>query len=224
MYQSVNGINLYYEMSGSGEPFILLHGNGESHKIFDRLILQLSGSYRVYAIDSRGHGKSSKVKSLDYETMSEDIAEFITKLKLNKPILYGFSDGGILGLMIAYKYPDMLSKLIISGANAHPSGIINKYLRVMKLVYGISRSNKFKLMLTQPDISDEELGRIKAQTLVLAGSNDMIKEEHTRHMAECIPGSKLQIIEGEDHMSYVVHSLKLYDIIKPFIEENSEND
>jgi pimeloyl-ACP methyl ester carboxylesterase len=116
-------ITLYYEKTGQGKPIILLHGNGENHKIFDELVLQLSREYTVYAIDSRGHGKSSKTKSLDYYRMAEDIAGFIKLLNIEKPILYGFSDGGILGLIIGFRYPQLLSKLIISGANIRPEGI-----------------------------------------------------------------------------------------------------
>ncbi len=220
MLIKVNGVTLYYEISGQGKPIILLHGNGENHKIFDKSIDKLKENYTVYAIDSRGHGESTKVKDLDYNIMAEDIAEFIRALQLDKPILYGFSDGGILGLIIAFRYPDLLSKLIVSGANVQPEGVKKRHIHVFKIIYFITRSRNFNLMLSQPHISDEELSRIKAQTLVLAGSNDMITEEHTRHIARCIPYSSMEIIEGETHSSYVVHSEKLFLIIKSFLENN----
>jgi pimeloyl-ACP methyl ester carboxylesterase len=218
MYQKVNGITLYYEKSGQGRPIILLHGNGENHKIFDVLIPELSKNHTVYAIDSRGHGKSTKVKTLDYYSMAEDIAGFIKTLSIEKPILYGFSDGGILGLIIAFRYPQLLSKLIVSGANIRPEGVKLKYIKSFRLIYFITRSSKYRLMLTQPDIKDEDLKKITVVTYVLAGSDDMIEEIHTRHIAECIPKSTLKILDGEDHMSYVTHSPKLYGIIKPFLE------
>jgi pimeloyl-ACP methyl ester carboxylesterase len=217
MFQEVNGIRIYYEQYGQGRPIILLHGNGENHKIFNKLINQLQKRYTVYAIDSRGHGKSTKVKELDYETMTEDIVAFIRTLKLEKPILYGFSDGGIMGIILASKYPGLLSKLIISGANLNPAGVKEKDMKLFRLIYRITKSIKFLMMLTQPNIHEEELNKIDIPTLVLAGSNDLIKEEHTRLIANKIPGSTLRILEGENHMSYVVHSPKLYDIINPFL-------
>lgn len=218
MIIQLNGVELFYEKVGQGKPIILLHGNGESHQIFDVLIKQLSKQYTVYAIDSRGHGKSSKVKQLDYNCMMEDIASLIKELNLESPILYGFSDGGIIGLLLASKYPDLLSKLIVSGANVTPDGLDNSILRYMRIVHFFTRSAKIKMMLTQPNISSDELQRIRIPVLVLAGEKDMIKLEHTKYIAKQIPNHQLNIINGESHGSYIVHSDKLYGIIKPFID------
>jgi len=218
MYVKVNGIDLFYEKTGQGRPIILLHGNGESHKIFDVLTGQLSPKYTVYAIDSRGHGKSGKTKRLDYGDMARDIAAFINELGIEKPMLYGFSDGGIIGLLLAIHYPALLSKLIISGANTRPDGINNIWTFLIKASYCFTRSNKDKLMLTQPNITDAELNSIAIPTLILAGSKDMIKAEHTRNIAQNIPSSTLKILDGETHASYVINSEKLYGIIEPFLQ------
>ncbi len=217
MYQEVNQIKIYYHKLGKGDPILLLHGNGESHKIFDKLSKILSEGFTVYAIDSRGHGESTPVKELNYLDMVEDIAEFIKCKDIQKPILYGFSDGGIIGLILAAKYPDMLSKLIISGANTNPQGVKKNYLRLFKLIYFFTRNPKFKLMVTQPDIKVEELNKIIIPTIVLAGSKDLIYEEHTREIAKEIPNSVLKILEGEDHGSYVVDNDKLYKIIEDYL-------
>ena len=127
-----NNVKLNYEVFGEGTPIILLHGNGEDIKIFDKLILKLKSKYKVYAIDSRCHGKSEKTKNISYELMCDDIIDFIKKLKIKKPILYGFSDGGIIGLLLAIKNSKILSKLIVSGANLDPKGF-----KLMMRVYTI---------------------------------------------------------------------------------------
>ena len=215
MYQQLKEVSLYYEKSGQGKPILLLHGNGETHDIYDKLIPKLSTDYTVYAIDSRGHGNSSKVQTLDYGQMAEDIVQFISLQNITNPILYGFSDGGIIGLIIAVRYPELLSKLIISGANINPKGIKTKYIWLIRLLYIFTRDAKYQLMLTQPNISEAELKRIKSNTLVLAGSKDVIVETHTKYIASCIQNSTLQIIAGETHDSYVVHSDRLYDVIVP---------
>ena len=219
MFIKVNGIDLFYEKSGQGSPIILLHGNGEDHRIFDILTKDLASNYTVYQIDSRDHGQSSQVKSLDYESMAEDIAAFIQSLQIEKALLYGFSDGGIIGLLLAIKYKNMLSKLIISGANIRPDGLKNFIRILMKTAYFLTRNRKLKLMLTQPHITEESLHNIVTPTYILAGSNDLIKDEHTRMIAANIKNSVLQILPGENHASYVTHSAKLYHIIKPFLDE-----
>jgi len=215
---NVKGIELFYNVSGEGPPVILLHGNGQDHTIFRVLIKKLSANYTVYAIDSRDHGKSSRVKRLDYISKMEDFVEFIHVLEIHKPIVYGFSDGGIIGLLLAIYHPDLLSKLIISGANINPDGVKRFFILLMKIGFFFTRSNKLKLMLTQPDIPEEDLYTIKTPTLVLAGHNDIIKEEHTKLIARSIEGSELRILPGESHTSYVLHNEKLYSIIKSFIE------
>ena len=90
---NVNDVNIFYEEYGKGQPIILLHGNSETHEIFDKLIEQLKENYKVYAIDSRCHGKSENTNEISYDLMSDDIISFIKVLKIEKPILYGFSDG-----------------------------------------------------------------------------------------------------------------------------------
>jgi len=217
---SVNGVNLYYKKSGSGAPILLLHGNGQDHTIFRVLIKKLSADYTVYAIDSRGHGRSSRVKHLDYMSKMKDVAEFIKDLGIIDPVIYGFSDGGIIGLLLAIHHPEYLSKLIISGANTNPDGIKRLPFLLIKFWYFFTRNNKLELMLTQPDISDAELNSIVTPTLVLAGHHDFIKEEHTVSIANNIPGSKLKILRGESHTSYVLNSTKIYDIIISFLRED----
>ena len=212
----VNQTSLYYEIKGVGAPLILLHGNGETHAIFDALAEKLSVSYCVYAVDSRAHGQSDDAL-LDYAEMAQDVVEFIQLLQLDKPILYGFSDGGIIGLLLAMKHPQILSKLIISGANLCPAGIKRRYVLAMRAVYLFTRNSKFKLMLTQPNIAPEDLCKIKTPTLVLAGSGDVVREAHTKEIAAHIPGASLRILPGESHASYVFDNEKLYEILMPFL-------
>lgn len=219
MYIKINGTELFYERTGCGKPIILLHGNGEDHTIFGGLIKQLSSDYTVYAVDSRGHGKSSKVNHYDYKVMMADIAQLIGQLKIEKPVVYGFSDGGIIGLLLAIEYPQMLSKLMISGVNLNPGGLKPFEHFLMRAVYFFTRNPKYRLMLTQPDITEADLKRVAVPTVVLAGSKDLIKENHTIMIADGISSSRLMIQEGEDHASYVLDNNKLYDIIQPFLGE-----
>ncbi len=208
-----NDVNLYYEQTGTGRPLILLHGNGETHKIFDKAIPILSEHFTVYAIDTRGHGQSDAVSEYHYDDIAEDIKCFIEELDLHKPILYGFSDGGIIGLLLGAKYPGLLSQMIISGANLSPDGIRTGWLKFFQLLNRIVKEPKMTMMLAEPNITAEMPGRIEIPTTVLAGSHDMIKEDHTKYIAANIKKSTLRIIKGEGHGSYIVHSKKIAELI-----------
>ena len=213
----VNNVNLYYEEYGNGQPIILLHGNQETHEIFDKLIDKLKENYKVYAIDSRCHGKSENPIDISYDLMCDDIIEFIKKLNIQKPILYGFSDGGIVGLLIAIKEPNLLSNLIISGANITPDVLTFFDNMITKLFYFFTRSKYIKMMLDEPNIPLRDLKKINIPVHVLAGEKDVIKYEHTKLIADNISNSTLEIIKNENHGSYIIHSDKLYEIIKKYI-------
>lgn len=114
---------IYYEKCGSGKPLILLHGNKEDHTIFNKLINALMDRFTIYALDSRGHGKSGITDEFHYSDMADDVLNLIDELKLDKPCFYGFSDGGIIGLLCCIKRPDAFEKMIISGANITTKGL-----------------------------------------------------------------------------------------------------
>ena len=215
MIAKVNEIELYYEKLGEGRPLIMVHGNGEDHSIFDKAADILKDDFTCYLLDSRDHGKSTKTDTLHYEDMAEDMTAFMEELGLEDAVFYGFSDGGIVGLMAAAK-SSHISTLITSGANITPDGVKPGLKAFIKFLYFFFKDPKFALMLNEPHISDELLRSIKAKTLVLAGSRDLVTEEETRHIAETVPGAELRILKGEGHGSYIVHKAKIAEIIKEF--------
>lgn len=217
MYAIVNGLKLFYHKEGSGRPVILLHGNGEDHTIFDVATKELARSYTVYALDSRSHGKSDPVPTLTYREMAEDVAAFIRQQGLEKPALVGFSDGGVVALLVALRWPDLPGRLVVAGANMTPAGIRQPWRTLMRVQNRISPDPKLDLMLTQPHLAGWQLTGITAPTLVLAGEKDLIDESQTRRIARSIPGAKLLILPGETHGSYVVHSDKLYPAMASFL-------
>lgn len=217
MYAMVNGLKLYYHKEGSGRPVILLHGNGEDHTIFDVAIRDLARSYTVYALDSRSHGKSDPVPTLSYREMAEDVAAFIRAQGLEKPALVGFSDGAVVALLVALRWPELPGKLVVAGANMTPAGIKQPWRTLMRVQNRISPDPKLDLMLTQPHLAGWQLTGITVPTLVLAGEKDLIDEAQTRRIARSIPGAKLLILPGETHGSYVVHSDKFYPAMAPFL-------
>jgi pimeloyl-ACP methyl ester carboxylesterase len=213
MFIKLDDVTLFYEKTGSGDPLILLHGNGGDHQTFSHAIEDLSRVYTVYAVDSRNHGQSTMTSEFHYETMALDIEQMIEKLKLNNVTMVGFSDGGILCLITASKQPNWLKKIIVMGANLYPSGVKPSVNNEAIRDYEQSGNPYLKMMLEEPMITNKMLHRINVPTVVTAGSDDMIMKGHTKKIANHIKGSELIILDGETHESYVVRGSHLVDII-----------
>ena len=213
MIQRANGISIYYEKEGSGKPMILLHGNGEDHTTFSEATAILKDRFTIYALDTRGHGRSSGSRDMHYSTFAEDVKAFIDALSIEKPTVLGFSDGAITALMLASSYPDSVSAVISAGANTRPEGLTDEMLKDIRREYEATGSALLSLMLSEPDISKEDLGRITVPVLVVAGEHDAVKREDTEMIASSIPNSKLCILKGEDHASYIWHSEKIARLV-----------
>ncbi len=210
---------LFSEATGQGQPLILLHGNGETHAIFDKAVPLLAERFRVYAIDSRGHGQSFPVSEYHYQDMMEDLRQFIAGLGLEKPVICGFSDGGIVALLLASQHPEVPGRIIACGANTRPDGVKKLLLTVFRILGRLKPSPLLTLMLTEPHITPEQLGRIACPTLIAAGSKDLIRREHTEALAAAIPGARLRILPGEGHGSYIIGSEKIASLILDFASE-----
>lgn len=208
----INGIDIYYEQYGKGDTIILIHGNSESINSFTKQIPELSKHFYILAMDSRGQGNSSKDdKRMTYELMADDVNLFLEKLKIKNANVLGWSDGGNIGLILAMKYRDKVKRLAIMGANLFNDktsidGKINNELRAQrkKIIKEDSVKNRFRiemidLLLNEPKINPDDLKQIQCPTLVMAGSKDVIKEDHTRLIASKIKNSKLIIFENGTH-------------------------
>lgn len=218
MYIQLNGQVLYYEKAGEGSPLILLHGNGESHEIFAESMERLAAGHTVYAIDSRGQGLSATPKEFHYADMAQDVVNFIQSLEIEHPAIYGFSDGGIVALLVAMAHSDLLSCLMVSGVNLSPKGLCGSARREIKSIFRKNKSPLTEMMLLEPSIEEKDLAAISVPTLILAGEKDMVKPKETKKIAAAIPGASLTILPGEDHGSYVIHSDKLAPLLLDFMK------
>lgn len=223
MYADVNGMRIYYEESGSGRPLILLHGNGEDHTIFEEAAAVLNRRFRVIVPDSRGHGQSSPVREYHYADMADDMIAFMEQLDLRDAAFYGFSDGGIVGLLCAMR-TDRITDLITSGANLTPDGIVTKVKLEIRLAWILTKDDKQRMMLEEPNITAADLAKIHVPVLVLAGARDAVKEEETVRIAEGIPQSRLRILDDEDHGSYIVHSRKIGDLLFGWLNRKQKQE
>ena len=212
-------VTLAYETFGEGQPVLLIHGNGGSHHDLDTLAHQLANAgYKVYAPDSRGHGLNPPLNEYHYADMAEDMYQFCQALNIENPIVYGWSDGGIIALMLELSHPGTINKMIISGANIF-SGIDLGKQYPDSFFGGIGPTDPFyALMYYEPNIEASSLSHINCPVLVTAGQNDLIPEPHTRLIAQSIPNATLLILPEEDHFSYIVNHPKIGQIILQYLK------
>lgn len=204
-YINLDDAKIYYEEYGIGEPLILLEGNNGLISDFHNQIPFLSKQFRVIALDTRAQGKSLDFAEKDYgyEKLADDLFQIVKQLKLQKVNILGWSDGGITGLIFTSQNSNLVNKLITIGANTNPNGVKEELLLSIKERYENTDDEKEKrrlnLMINYPNISDNDLQKIKNPVLVIAGDNDEIKLEHTKKIAKKIENSKLQIIQNSTH-------------------------
>ena len=200
-------ISLYYEKRGAGEPLVLLHGNGEDGSYFLHQMEAFSREFLVYALDTRGHGRSPRGSApFTLSQFAEDLLAFLDEQGLKRVNLLGFSDGGNIALTFALRHPERVRRLVLNGANLTPRGV--KAWVQLPIVLGYQIASRLKspkartnaemlgLMVHEPQIPPSELAGLMMPVLVIAGTRDMIREDHTRLMAREIPGARLALIPG----------------------------
>lgn len=219
MYITVNDITLHYECLGSGKEILFIPGNGTSYKYMVRLAKMIAKDYKVYLIDRRGQGKSSKKCKIDYELELKDIYEFIQALNLDKPYILAHSGGAAIAMMFVLKYSDKVEKLILCSGTTNVHGTSAKYIKRWKLYskIGLINSRLLNMVLNQKDITKDIL-KITIDTLVLAGEKDIILKEHTHTIASKIPNCKLKIYDNQNHTSYITNATCYKDIMN-FLKE-----
>lgn len=197
-FVNINGLNMYYEIHGEGEPLLILHGGAGSMEDMKSLINFFSDRYMVIANDRQGHGKTLDLDGdLSYERMTENTVDLLDYLKQDRVNVIGFSDGGIIALTLAIKYPERLKKAVYIGTNYHHDGIPESekdWIRTSELNDKIK-----KLWLTSPTFSEEELNRIKCPSLIVIGDRDGLYLEHTISLFRNVKNSELSIIPNATH-------------------------
>jgi pimeloyl-ACP methyl ester carboxylesterase len=208
-----DGVKIYYEIYGAGEPLLLIHGNGESITSFSAQIDFFRRRYRVIAMDSRDQGKSAdSPDKLTYEKMAGDQAALLEHVKSAPAYVLGWSDGGIEALLLGIYYPAKVRKIVSMAANLDPQGAYPEVIAMAKsqldaipasvraTAQGKRDLKVGQLVLDEPHIDPRSLEKITAPTLVLAGDHDLIIDEHTLQIFHHIPNSELGIFPNATHM------------------------
>lgn len=219
---TINSNTIHYAVRGpqDGKPVVLLHGNGGSFKSMRTQAMQLARKgYRVFSPDSRGQGLNTPVDEYHYADMADDHWKLISALGLKKPAVYGWSDGGILALMIEMEHPGTCSLIAAAGANLFPDcGEDFEEFKKWILEQGTPLA---MMMLSEPDIDPKALCAIKCPALVTVGDKDLISVEHTKLIADNIPGCELVIVKNATHSSYIKKNPRMGHLLLDFFKKNN---
>jgi len=210
-----DGVKLYYEVYGAGEPLLLIHGNNLGIFSLSAQIDYFRKRYKVIAMDSRDQGRSGdSPDKITYEKMTDDLAALIDHLKTGPVNVLGWSDGGIEALLLGIRHPAKVKKIAADAANLNPTedafspevlalveSMVDSVPPAAKETPQGKRDLKVtQMMLDEPHIDVKALEAITAPTLVLAGDHDVIRDEHTLEIYHHIPKSQLCIFPDATHM------------------------
>jgi pimeloyl-ACP methyl ester carboxylesterase len=220
-YYPVRGINIYTEQYGSGQPLLLIHGNGGSINSMATIIPFFSEHYKVIAVDSRAHGKTiDAADSLSFEMMADDEAALLDQLHIDSAYVIGWSDGGIIALVMAMRHPNKVIKLASTGANLWPdsTALVPAVWKDEKNYYDSNRlkirtsaeeKNDWKVFMLdwlQPNIALSALKQIVCPALIISGDHDLINLEHTLKIYQNIPNANLWVLPDSGHGTLEEHT------------------
>ena len=209
-----DGVTLYYETYGQGEPLLLVHGNGASIGTLAAQINHFKAKYRVIAMDSRDHGRSADSEEpITYEKMTDDLAALIDHLKVGPVDVVGWSDGGVEALLLGVRHPGKVKKIVSMAANLNPSpeafgpevAALLKSLtelpdKAKNTPEGRRQLKVAGMMLKEPNIPPAMLAKVAAPTLVLASDHDLVRLEHVVTIYRSLPNAQLAIFPNATHM------------------------
>jgi len=247
-YAPVNGINMYYEIHGEGEPLVLIHGGGSTIQTsFGRILPVLTQHYKVIAVELQAHGHTSDRNAPEsFEQDADDVAALLKHLSINKANILGFSNGGSTTMQIAIRHPEVVDKIVVASGAYQREGFIpgffegfpkatletmpqplrDAFLKIKQ--DSAALKNMFEKdvarMMAFKDWNDDDLKSIKAPALIINADKDVITNEHALKMSKLIPHAELMIIPGT-HGAYLgeictaVPGSKLPEMTVAIIEE-----
>jgi pimeloyl-ACP methyl ester carboxylesterase len=234
------GAHIHYVSYGQGDPILLLHG-GLSNKLswFSQIPWLVTAGRRVVLIDTRGHGDSTPGNTrLSYQVFVEDTQQVLDKLGIRRTDIVGWSDGGIIALLLGLEAPQRVGRIVAISANFHPSGLIPEADRIQNVPHRFSR-NKIAgwlrswwsgageqhaaleteikaLWRTAPQLDHSDLQAITAPTLVIAGENDIIELSHSGELAKMLANARLEIVLEAGHAPPATHAGQINPLIASF--------
>jgi pimeloyl-ACP methyl ester carboxylesterase len=242
-YVDVGGLNTWYDEQGAGDPLVLLHGGLCTNETWGAQLPVFAERFRVLAPERRAHGHTADVDGpLTYADMAADTIGFLDAIVGGPAHLVGWSDGGIVGLLVAIERPDLVRSLVAIGANYDAAGIVPEAdgmfesmtpdgpeTEMFRTLYQMHSPDgpdhwpvvlaKFgEMLVREPHIPLEDLARVTAPVLVLVGDDDMVTLEHTVLLYRAIPAAQLAVVPGASHVVVMEKPELVNGLVLEFLE------
>jgi pimeloyl-ACP methyl ester carboxylesterase len=243
-YVELPGVRTWYEVEGQGDPLLLLHGGFCTNETWGPQRADFAAEHRVFLPERRAHGHTPDVEGpLSYNDMADDTIEFLNSVVGGPAHLVGWSDGGIVALLVAIARPDLVRKIAVTGANFNPAPQIGPAegldeldadapgMEMFRTMYEAASPDgpehwpvvvgkMAEMLRAEPDIPIEDLGDIGAPTLVLVGDDDFIPLEHTIELYRAIPHSELAVVPGTSHAHFMEKPSLVDRIVLDFLDND----
>ena len=242
-YINLRGHQIYnYEWDNQGEAMVLLHGGLSKTASWDYLMVPaLEDEFHVFAYDRTAHGfTGDQTGSLHFEFQAKEAIAYLEDVVKEPAHLIGYSDGGIIALMVAIARPELVKSIVAIGANFHYSAPLSDFAEAKvseedQAEYNLISPDAPHTLLektirmnqiwkTEPDIALSDIATIQCPVLVLAGDDDVIKHEHTIALYEALPLGQLAIIPGTSHGVVKEKPALMLAVITQFLEDLSYPD
>jgi pimeloyl-ACP methyl ester carboxylesterase len=207
---NVNGMQMYYEVSGSGEPLIILHGAYMNIPAMGAIVPLLARTHRIYALELQGHGRTTDIdRPITYPNLADDVAGFMDAVGLRKADVFGYSMGAATGLQLAIRHPAMVNRLVVSSVAYDASGLQPEFksmlpqLTVDMLPAALEQdyrklaanpngfrelARKLIALEHEPMAWEADLKAMKTPVLIISGDADVATLEHSVAMFRLLGG------------------------------------
>jgi pimeloyl-ACP methyl ester carboxylesterase len=211
-YASVNGLEMYYEIHGTGEPLVLLHGAYMTINAMGEVVPSLAKTRRIIAVELQGHGRTADIdRPLSYEQMADDTAALLRHIGIEEADIFGYSMGGGIALQVTIRHPEVVRKLVLASVYYNNDGVYPEVLEAIETItpeafvgtpwreeYARIAPNpedfptlvaKLKeLDLTFVGWPSEDIQAIEAPALLIIGDSDVVRPEHAVEMFRLVGG------------------------------------
>ncbi|ANK75171.1 alpha/beta hydrolase [Ensifer sp. ENS07] len=210
----VNGMKMYYEVSGEGEPLVVLHGAYMNIPSMGAIIPKLAETHKVYAIEFQGHGRTTDIdRPITYPNLADDVAAFMDAVKLEKADVFGYSMGAAAGLQLAIRHPDKVNKLAAASVGYDAEGWQPEFKAfipqmTVEMFVGMPFAEDYRKLAANPDgfpdlvkkliqlekepmAWEADVKALKTPVLVIAGDADVATLEHTVALFRLLGGGAM---------------------------------